>query len=99
MDFDLIFTTGGTGIGKRDITPETIKPLIDKEITGIMELIRVKYGAIKHNALISRSIAGVIGNSLIYSLPGSQKAVEEYMTEIIPTLMHSIFMLHDVKAH
>ena len=57
----MVFTTGGTGIGPRDITVETVKPLLDKEIPGIMEFIRMKYGAEMPNALLSRGIAGVFG--------------------------------------
>ena len=98
-NFDIIITTGGTGIGKRDITIETIKPLLDKEISGIMEMIRIKYGAEKPNALLSRSIAGIIRNTFVYSLPGSVKAVQEYMNEINKTLLHSVYMLHGLDAH
>lgn len=97
--FDIVITTGGTGIGPRDITPDVVKPLIDKEIPGIMELIRFKYGSIKPNALISRAVAGVMKNTLIYTLPGSVKAVDEYLTEITPTIRHSIYMLHNLDAH
>jgi molybdenum cofactor synthesis domain-containing protein len=96
---DLIITTGGTGIGPRDITVDTIKPMLDKEIPGIMELIRYKYGSIKPNALLARSIAGVVSNTLIYALPGSVKAVNEYCDEIFPTLKHSFFMLHGIGNH
>jgi len=96
---DIVITTGGTGIGPRDITPDVVKPFIDKEIPGIMELIRFKYGSIKPNALISRAIAGVMGSTLVYTLPGSVKAVDEYMTEILPTLRHSIYMLHSLDTH
>ena len=96
---DIVITTGGTGIGPRDITPEVVKPFLDKDIPGIMELIRFKYGSLKPNALLSRAIAGVMHGTLIYTLPGSVKAVEEYMTEIIPTLRHSIYMLHNLDAH
>jgi molybdenum cofactor synthesis domain-containing protein len=96
---DIVITTGGTGIGPRDITPEVVKPLLDKEIPGIMELIRFKYGSLKPNALLSRAMAGVMGGTLVYTLPGSVKAVDEYMTEIIPTLRHSIYMLHNLDAH
>jgi len=96
---DIVITTGGTGIGPRDITPEVVKPFFDKEIPGIMELIRFKYGSLKPNALLSRAIAGVMQSTLIYTLPGSVKAVEEYMTEITPTLRHSIYMLHNLDAH
>jgi molybdenum cofactor synthesis domain-containing protein len=96
---DVIFTTGGTGIGLRDITPETVRPLLDKEIPGIMELIRVKYGMQKPAALLSRGIAGVSGKTLIYCLPGSVKAVTEYCQEILPTIEHSIYMLEGIDSH
>jgi len=98
-NIDIIITTGGTGIGKRDITVETVQPMLDKEIPGVMELIRMKYGIEKPNALLSRGIAGVMGNSLVYTLPGSVKAVNEYMTEILKTIQHLIYMLHGIDAH
>ncbi len=98
-NYDLVFTTGGTGIGPCDITPDVVKPFLDKEIPGIMELIRFKYGSIKPNALISRAISGVMQNTLVYTLPGSVKAVEEYLSEIVPTLRHSIYMIHNLDAH
>ena len=97
--FDVIMTTGGTGIGQRDITPDVVKPMLDKEITGIMELIRVKYGMKKPNALISRSVAGVINETLIYTLPGNPKAVKEYLDEILPTLEHSLYMINGLDLH
>jgi molybdopterin adenylyltransferase len=96
---NVIITTGGTGIGPRDITVETIKPLLNKEIPGIMEFIRMKYGAEKPNALLSRGVAGITGNSLIYTLPGSLKAVDEYMSEIIKTLKHTILMQYGIDTH
>ena len=96
---DFIFTTGGTGIGARDFTPDVVKPMLDKEIPGIMEMIRIKYGTQKYQALLSRSIAGVAGNSLIFTLPGSVKAVNEYMEEITKSLMHMVYMLHGLDAH
>jgi len=96
---DIVITTGGTGIGQRDITPDVVKSLLDKDIPGIMELIRFKYGSLKPNALLSRAVAGVMQQTLVYTLPGSVKAVEEYMTEIMPTLRHSIYMLHNLDAH
>ncbi len=96
---DIIVTTGGTGIGPRDITPEVVGDFCDKHIPGIMEAIRVKFGAEKPNALLSRSLAGVAGQMLVYSLPGSVKAVDEYMGEIVKTLRHSLLMLHAIDAH
>ena len=96
---DFVITTGGTGIGSRDITPEVVRMFIEKEIPGIMEMIRMKYGMEKPNALLSRSVAGVAGRTLIYALPGSVKAVNEYMAEIVKTLKHSVFMLHGLDSH
>lgn len=98
-DCDIIITTGGTGIGPRDITVDVVKSLLDKEIPGIMELIRFKYGSEKPAALLSRGVAGVIGQTLIYTLPGSVKAVEEYLAEINKTIRHSIYMLHGLDIH
>ena len=95
----VIFTTGGTGIGPRDYTPDVVKKLLDKEIPGIMEMIRVKYGMVKPNALISRGIAGTLGNSLVYTLPGSLRAVAEYCSEILPTIIHSIKMVQGIDDH
>lgn len=96
---DVIITTGGTGIGAKDITPETLLSMFDKEIPGIMDYIRVKYGAALPQALMSRSVAGVIEMTQIYALPGSVKAVQEYMSEILKVLEHNIFMLLGFDAH
>ena len=98
-DYDLIVTTGGTGLGPRDITVDVIKPMLTKEIPGIMELIRVTCGSKNPGALLSRSIAGVIGKTLVYTLPGSEKAVHEYMSEIVKTIEHSFYMLYGIDKH
>lgn len=90
---DVIFTTGGTGIGPRDITPETIQPLLTKTLPGVMELIRVKYGLSNPKAALSRGIAGVRLKTLIFTLPGSPKAVSEYCEVIMPMLIHAIEMI------
>jgi molybdopterin adenylyltransferase len=97
--FDFVITTGGTGIGPRDITPEVVRSVINKEIPGIMEMIRMKYGMEKPNALLSRSVAGVAGKTIIYALPGSVKAVNEYMAEITKSMKHTLYMLHGLDAH
>jgi molybdopterin adenylyltransferase len=96
---DIIITTGGTGIGPKDFTPEVVKPFIEKEIPGIMEIIRIKYGALKPAALASRSIAGVLEETLIFTLPGSVKAVNEYLAEILPSLNHLLMMVHGIDKH
>jgi molybdopterin adenylyltransferase len=96
---DLIFTTGGTGIGPRDITPDVVAKECDKLIPGIMDFIRVKYGASHPTALLSRGVAGVLGTSLVFTLPGSVRAVDEYMREILKILEHLIAMLHGLPGH
>lgn len=99
MGYDLVITTGGTGIGERDITPDVVKEMLDKEIPGIMEMIRMKYGAEKPNALLSRGVAGIMGKTFVYTLPGSVKAVNEYMSEITKTLKHLFLMRMGIDAH
>lgn len=94
-----VFTTGGTGLGPRDVAPDVVADLADKTIPGIMEFIRTKYGAEKPNALLSRSIAAVAARTIIYTLPGSVKAVDEYMGEILKTLEHLIFTIQGLDTH
>lgn len=96
---NIVFTTGGTGIGPRDITVDVIKPLLDRELPGVMEYIRVRYGAENPNALLSRAVAGISGKALIYTLPGSVKAAGEYMTEILKTIKHTVLMQYGIDAH
>lgn len=93
---DIIFTTGGTGIGPRDVTVDAVASRADKLVPGIMDHIRLLYGAKKPNALISRSICAVKGSTIIFTLPGSVKAVEEYLTEIWKVTEHMVVMLHGI---
>ncbi|RMD78994.1 MAG: MOSC domain-containing protein [Lentisphaerae bacterium] len=94
-----IFTTGGTGIGPRDITPETVTPLLDRQLPGIMELIRVQTAASNPKAALSRGVAGTIGQTLIYTLPGSLRAIEEYTGIILPSLAHAMQMIRGYDTH
>ena len=96
---DAVFTTGGTGVGPRDITPETVSAFCDKLLPGIMEAIRVKYGLEKPAARLSRSVAGIAEKMQVYALPGSPKAVEEYMEEVLKTLEHVMYTLHGLDFH
>ncbi len=98
-EYDIIITTGSTGIGPRDIAPEAIQPLLDKEIPGIMDMVRLKYGMEKSNALISRAIAGTKNKTLIFAIPGSPKAVDEYMDEINKIIFHCFNMLYAIDNH
>jgi len=91
---DVVIITGGTGIGPRDVTPEAVAAASDKLVPGIMEKIRLETGAKKPNALLSRSVCAVGGSTIFYALPGSVKAVEEYLEEIFKSLEHMVFMLH-----
>lgn len=96
---DVLVTTGGTGIGPKDLTPDVVTEMCDKLVPGIMEYIRWKFGKDKPNALLSRSVAGVIDRTLVFSLPGSVRGAQEYMGEILPMLDHLVFMLHGLDTH
>ncbi len=96
---DVIITTGGTGVSNSDITIETVQPMLNKIVPGIMEMIRIKYGKDNPNALLSRSLAGTIDKTLVFCLPGSPKAVREYMTEIFTVLEHMIIMTYGFDNH
>ena len=96
---DFLFTCGGTGIGQRDITPDVVVEQSDRLIPGIMDAIRIKYGGKNIHALISRSIATLMGNTIVFTLPGSIKAVDEYMEELLPLLEHLLLMRHGIDAH
>ncbi len=95
----VVFTTGGTGVGPRDNTPDVVLAMADKTIPGIMELIRMKYGADKPCALISRTVAATIGDMLVYTLPGSTTGVDEYMGEILKSIEHVLCVMHGLDPH
>ena len=96
---DVIFTTGGTGVGPRDITPEIVIAHCDKIIPGVMEYIRLHYGADNPRAWLSRSVAGIAGRTQIYTLPGSPKAVDEYLREIFKILERIVYTIQDLDPH
>lgn len=96
---DLVITTGSTGLGSRDMAPDVALRHMDRVIPGIMELIRVKHGMVNPNAALSRSVAGQSGRTLIFLLPGSTRAIREYMQEIRRSLWHMILMINDIDSH
>ena len=98
-DLDLILTTGGTGIGPRDVTPEATKKVIDYEIPGIPELMRVKNYLNTDYVSLSRAVAGVKSEKLIINLPGSLKAVQENLKIIYPLLTHAIELINGNTKH
>ena len=93
-DVDLIVTTGGTGLGPHDVTPEACLSIIDKEVPGLAETMRAKTLQFTPMAMLSRSVAGIRGNTLIITLPGSPKGVRECLEVVIPVLEHALELLH-----
>lgn len=89
---DLVITTGGTGLGPRDVTPEAVRKLIDKEIPGIGEIMRVEGIKKSPRAILSRSVAGIRKHSLIISLPGSPKGVAESLSLVLDIVPHALSM-------
>ena len=98
MQLDMVLTTGGTGIGPRDVTPEAVKPLLDKELPGVSEQLTTIGAQNSPRAILSRGLAGVRRQSLIVNLPGSPRGVEESLNAILDVLIHSVDMIHG-KGH
>lgn len=90
---DLVLTTGGTGLSKSDVTPEATRAVIEKAVPGISEIIRMESFKKTPQAVLSRAIAGIRGNSLIINLPGSPKGVRESLSVILEALPHGIAIL------
>lgn len=97
---DVILTTGGTGLSKRDVTPEATLSIIDREVPGIVEAMRVKALNKTPTAMLSRAVSGQRGQCLIVNLPGSVKAVQECLDVILPALPHAVDIIRgEVTEH
>ena len=92
-EVDLIVTTGGTGLGRHDITPEACLSVIDKEVPGLAETMRAETLKFTPMAMLSRSVAGIRGHTLIITLPGSTKGVQECLEVVLPVLPHALELL------
>lgn len=98
-DLNLIITTGGTGFGPRDNTPEATQGVIEREAPGLAEAMRRETATKTPMAMLSRGICGIRGKTLIINLPGSPKAVEECFAVIRPVLPHAIQLISGDTAH
>jgi molybdenum cofactor biosynthesis protein MoaC len=94
---DLLLVTGGTGLSPRDVTPEALEPLLDRRIPGVEEAIR-SYGQQRlATAMLSRSVAGQIGKTLVLALPGSPAGAAEGMDAVFPALLHAFSVLEGAR--
>ena len=99
VEVELILTTGGTGLGPRDVTPEATRAVIDIEVPGIAEAMRIETLKNTPFAMLSRSVAGVRSGCLIINLPGSPKAVRETLEVAVPAIPHALEMIKGWRTH
>ena len=98
-DVNLIITTGGTGLGPRDNTPEATLRVIEREVPGVAEAMRAESLKVTKMAMISRGVCGVRSGTLIINLPGSPKAVTESFAVVKPVLAHAVDLLGGHTRH
>lgn len=93
LKVDLVLTNGGTGFTARDFTPEATKQVIEREVPGIPEAMRVECLKFTKRAMLSRAVSGIRGRTLIINLPGSTKGAKESLEAVLDTLPHGLDML------
>jgi len=93
LEVNLVLTTGGTGFGRRDVTPEATAEIVDKLVPGLAELIRIEGGKKTPKAFLSRGVSGIRKNTLIINLPGSPKGAKESLEAIMGIIPHAIDMI------
>ncbi len=93
LQLDLVLTTGGTGFGPRDVTPEATMAVLERLAPGISEAMRAESLKVTSRAMLTRGVSGIRGRTLIINLPGSPRAVRECLEVILPALSHGIEML------
>jgi molybdopterin adenylyltransferase len=93
---DVIITTGGTGLGERDVTPEATMAVVDRVVPGFAEAMRTASLSQTPTAMLSRATAGIRGRSLIINLPGSPRAVRECLEVILPAIPHAVDIIKGV---
>jgi molybdopterin adenylyltransferase len=96
---DVVITTGGTGLGPRDVTPQATSAVIDFEVPGLGEAMRRVGAASTPMAALSRGVAGVRGRTLVVNVPGSVKGATESLEAVMPMLGHAIRLLHGNTSH
>src|SRR5215469_4296169 len=96
---DLVVTTGGTGIAARDVTPEATRPVLEKELPGFGEMMRVQSFATVKTAILSRALAGTRGSSLIINLPGKPRAIRECLEVLAPAIREGVAHLRGEDVH
>jgi molybdenum cofactor biosynthesis protein B len=96
---DLVVTTGGTGLGPRDVTPEATRDVLEREAPGLAELLRAHGRERTALASLSRGVAGTVGACLVLNLPGSPKAVGDGFDALAPVLDHALAVLRGRTEH
>jgi molybdopterin adenylyltransferase len=92
-DIDILLTTGGTGVAPRDVTPEATLTVIEKNVPGLAELMRMEGYKLNPHAMLGRGVAGIYKNTLILNLPGSPKGAVEDLIIVAPLLAHAVALI------